>query len=175
MIWCSFDSFEHGKPHLVLILQPACWSELPCFIGNLVHISPAQSSLTSDSSHVARAYIQQTLQCHSLWTRMLLAKMTVVKMFNSVGCVCVSLLFSHWWFHIRGRGNCLIIELWRAVWLWFLSQTHTVVLAWQHDYMFYRGCVVQEDCFLLYVLMHRYRTFCVGHKVGTFASGDQIL
>lgn len=32
----------------------ACWSELPYFIGNLVHISWARSSLTSDSSHGAR-------------------------------------------------------------------------------------------------------------------------
>lgn len=46
---------------MVLILQPACGSELPYFIGNLVHIFLVSSSLTSDSSHGAHGYIKEAL------------------------------------------------------------------------------------------------------------------
>lgn len=52
MIWAA---------HLVFILQLACWSELACFIGNLVHIFSAPSFLTTDSSHGAHGYIQEAL------------------------------------------------------------------------------------------------------------------
>lgn len=55
--------------HLVLILQLACWSELPCFIGSLVRIyiniyHPSQSSLTSHGSLGARGYFQEALCGH---------------------------------------------------------------------------------------------------------------
>lgn len=86
--------------HLVLILQPACWSELPCFIGNLVHISPGQSSPTSDSSHGAHGYILEAV-CWALCTRMLHPNMTLMELFSSDLVTCGSTQdrrggFCHW-------------------------------------------------------------------------------
>lgn len=49
----------------------------------------------------------------TLWTRMLRPKVTL---FNSLGFVCVGLLFSHLWFRALWEGGCcLVIELWHAV------------------------------------------------------------
>lgn len=76
--------------HLVPILQLACWSELPCFIGKLVHISP-------------RAVLADLWQLpwgswvhpgSPLWTWTLPAKMTLFQTldFACVGCAKQSLV-----------------------------------------------------------------------------------
>lgn len=118
MIWCSFDSFEQGKPTCFWFRSSHAGQSCLVLLEIFVPTLPAQPSLTSDRSHGTHVHSESATQ----WTWTLFAKMTPVKLFNSLGNVCVDLLFSHSWVHRRGRWCCLITELCRPIGLWLRTR-----------------------------------------------------
>lgn len=69
MIWCSFDSFEHGQATWFWFCSLHAGQSC-CVLLEIVFIyPPAQSSPTSDSSHGAHGYILEALGCCVPWLR----------------------------------------------------------------------------------------------------------
>lgn len=112
----------------------ASWSELPYFIGNLVHISWAWSSLTSDSSHGARGYIQEALSHR--------AQAWLQRWHTALYWVWIGQVFYRWSCCSREGvgGCCLVSELWGAASLsttgrrgvWVTSARHKPLLCCLH-------------------------------------------